>query len=555
MGSADAPRAGFSLGRSLSRLLRRTRARLAGVFRSRRVPAVPPALAVHLSRPGRSSVTADGQQVVVHDVAGVAPWQASAQLAGRVQGVLEGLGVDHWTVQPRTARITKWAVRAEDLPTVIDALGAALAPESCYLRTDVDGAPRLVEDGLEDASGARSVDVFQYQREPNGRIHRDYSVCQLYPWRTSGRGTLVAPGRAGIIHEIDDSFPVTTTLVPTWDGTAQPRPAAHATPDATEFDFEIDAVYLWVDDSDPAWRARRDAAFRAQADAGPGLDEDSVADFRFRDRGELRASLRSLEAHAPWLRRIFLVTDRQRPAWLDPASDRVVVVDHREIIDPAALPTFSSHVIGSQLHRIPGLAPRYVVVNDDILFNRPVTPGEFFTPEGALKVVFSRSRRPLIGAEKLTPLEQARANSAALIERDQGRRVTSLFAHVPIPQAREIAEEVAERYAAEIAETLRHPFRSPQDYEVNSWLHLNHALFTGRAVATNLPFAYVNLGLTSARSQLDDARALAKALFLCVNDSSTPEGEGGSEWLAGWLERAYPVPAGHERVVPEPGHA
>ncbi len=510
-------------------------------------PVIPEGVSNHLALPGRSVATVDGQLVVVHDVVGVEPWKSSSQLAGRVQKVLEDLGVEFWSGQLRTARITKWAVRHDDYEAVIGALGSALAKESCYFRSDLEGAqPRLVEAGLSEAELSRPVDVFQYQRDHGGHVHRDYSLCQLYPWRPSERGTLRAPGRAGIVHEIDDSRPVVTTLFRTWDGSAQPRPGALATPDATEIDFEVDAVYMWVDDSDPAWRERRDAAFNAFG--GRALPDDSTADFRFRDHGELRASLRSLETHAPWIRRIFLVTDQQRPVWLDPSSSRVTVVDHRDIIDAAALPTFSSHVIGSQLHHIPGLASRYVVMNDDILFNRPVSAADLFTPEGLLRVVLSRSRRPLIEPGKLTPLEHARANSARLIERDHGHRVTRLFAHVPIPQSIVVAREVEGHYAAEIAETLRHPFRSAQDYEVNSWLHLYRALFTGRAVEANHPFAYFNVGVPESRAQLEDLRSYAKAMFVCVNDSSAP-GEVGPEWLSGWLERAFPRAADHEVVV------
>ncbi len=542
-----------ALKRLAAVLPRPVRARLAAWARSGRDRlTVPAAIQAHLARPGRSLELVDGRPVVVHDVGGVEPWRASSLLAARVQRVLHGLGVEHWSVQPRTARITKWAVREVDLDSVIEALGAELAAESCYLRVNADGAlPRLVEEGLGDAADARAIELFQYQREPNGRIHHDYSICQLYSWRPGDRDTLCAPGRAGIIHEVEDSRPVATTLVPTWDGAQQPRPTVLATPDATEIDFGVDAVYMWVDDSDPAWRARRDSRYRAEVAAAEVIADDSLADFRFRDRGELRASLRSLEAHAPWIRRIFLVTDQQRPQWLDPASTRVVVVDHRDFVDPVALPTFSSHVIGSQLHRIPGLAARYLVVNDDILFNRPVTPIDFFTPQGSLKVVLSRSRRPLISPDRLTPLEQARANSAGLIERDHGRRVTSLFAHVPIPQSIEVAKEVDQIYAAEVAETLRHPFRSPLDYEVNSWLHLNRALFTGRAVTTTLPFVYFDVGSASARAEMADPRSFARAMFLCVNDSSPLGGEeAAAEWFSDWLERLFPTPAAHERALP-----
>ncbi len=44
--------------------------------------------------------------------------------------------------------------------------------------------------------------------------------------------------------------------------------------------------------------------------------EDNVSENRFRDSNELRFSLRSLERFAPWVRRVYLVTDNQIPKWL-----------------------------------------------------------------------------------------------------------------------------------------------------------------------------------------------------------------------------------------------
>ena len=68
-----------------------------------------------------------------------------------------------------------------------------------------------------------------------------------------------------------------------------------------------------------------------------------MATSRYRDSGELRYSLRSLEKYAPWVRHVYLVTDNQIPYWLDMSSSRLTVVSHREIFaDKTALPVFSS---------------------------------------------------------------------------------------------------------------------------------------------------------------------------------------------------------------------
>lgn len=167
----------------------------------------------------------------------------------------------------------------------------------------------------------------------------------------------------------------------------------------------------------------------------PGETKATLAAHHFRDRGELRASMRSLEMHAPWIRHIYLVTDGQCPPRLDREHGRVTVVDHTEIFAATdALRTYNSHAIGSQVHRIPGLSDHYLLINDDVMFNSPVTPYDFFTATGQLKISFSRSRRPDIAREHQNPLEQARTNSAELMERQFGRRASDLF-EIPAMQS------------------------------------------------------------------------------------------------------------------------
>src|SRR3546814_12468985 len=89
-------------------------------------------------------------------------------------------------------------------------------------------------------------------------------------------------------------------------------------------------------------------------------------------------ALRSVEKHAPWVRRIFVVTDDQRPEWLNTDHPRIQVIDHKDIMPPEALPCFNSTVIEYFLHRIPGLSDRFLFANDDMFFNADLSPGFFF---------------------------------------------------------------------------------------------------------------------------------------------------------------------------------
>mgnify|MGYP003289841632 FL=1 len=70
---------------------------------------------------------------------------------------------------------------------------------------------------------------------------------------------------------------------------------------------DIDLVYLWVDGNDPIWRAKRNAFI--------GETENSSStncEGRYANNDELKYSLRSVELYAPWIRKIFIITDIER---------------------------------------------------------------------------------------------------------------------------------------------------------------------------------------------------------------------------------------------------
>ena len=69
---------------------------------------------------------------------------------------------------------------------------------------------------------------------------------------------------------------------------------------------------------------------------------------------------------APWIRKIFIVTNGQIPNWLMLENQRADIIPHSEIFkNQSDLPTFSSRAIECHLHRIPGLRKslrKYLIV-------------------------------------------------------------------------------------------------------------------------------------------------------------------------------------------------
>ena len=132
----------------------------------------------------------------------------------------------------------------------------------------------------------------------------------------------------------------------------------------------IDFVIPWVDGNDPLWIADKNKYSPAQL-----ADDRNV---RYRDWGLLRYWFRAVEKNAPWVNKIFFVTWGHVPDWLDVNNEKIVVVNHKDYIPREYLPTFSSHPIELNLHRIKELSEHFVYFNDDVYLTNKVTPEDFF---------------------------------------------------------------------------------------------------------------------------------------------------------------------------------
>ncbi len=137
-----------------------------------------------------------------------------------------------------------------------------------------------------------------------------------------------------------------------------------------EMNDEVDFVIAWVDGSDPKWKAEKD-----RFDKRPSKGS---AEVRFRDWNNLRYWFRGVEKFAPWVRKIHFVTWGHLPKWLNVDAPKLNIVNHREYIPEKYLPTFNSHTIELNLHRIDGLAENFVYFNDDMFLTGPVEKEDFF---------------------------------------------------------------------------------------------------------------------------------------------------------------------------------
>ena len=337
-------------------------------------------------------------------------------------------------------------------------------------------------------------------------------------------------------------------------------------------DSGVDIVYLWVNGNDPTWRRKRQ-----QAAANLSMmDREDMALYgnvegRFRDNDELRFSLRALEKFFPNHGHIFLVTDGQTPDWLKNCAG-LTLVDHRDLIASAMLPTFDSGNIESYIHHIPNLSERFFYLNDDVFFGAPVQLSDWFYPGG---IYVAWSDDAAITDEPMRPDATALENACRLshqwLRADSAKRsaagtcaqaleyqpVFRTFAHSPRPMLRS-RMVLLELQAPELFERVRSTvFRTWDKPTIVSDFALRWALANGQAKVREHSHLYVSTGEGDLQALDETLEALRDTVgqldFFCINDTTdnAHQHDPRLEKVRNVLLALFPCPSQMEHITPE----
>ena len=429
------------------------------------------------------------------------------------------------------ARLSVWLVRHKwGLAVAIAGSGPGAAAAEALMRVLAD----LRGDGFDWAEVAPGIVRV-------GRSSDTSRWVELEHWSISAHSVTCVRANALTREQFDvaDVEPVTVELF----GRQWPTLAGMFEAHTDDVGHDIDMVFSWVDGTDPAYLSRR-AGWLPRAVLGDG----DGADARIRQIDELRYALRSVDQNAPWVRRIFIATDSRLPAWLVADHPKITVVRASEhFSDPAALPTFNSHAVETQLHHIHGLAEHFLYGNDDMFFARPMTPSMFFTPAGISRFVESPVR---IGGGAVSPgrsgHENAARNNRRLLAERFGYLITRHLAHAPVALRRSVLAELEAAFPDEFAATQTSRFRSATDISVTNSLYHYYALLTGRAVPHESARAcYIDTTSHDGLKSLAGLSVRRDADFFCLNDGSEPEvGEAyRATTVSNFLADYFPDPA------------
>ncbi|MBB2944968.1 hypothetical protein FB565_004701 [Actinoplanes lutulentus] len=464
---------------------------------------------------------------VVPDMTPAAAWQ---QNLDAVVAVLERAGIDYFSLRPINNLHSAVAINRRDRDRTLAALRADNQLSGAQIRTG-----EINDLGFSSGRGKNGVQVYFPVTSPYGTtVLGSGSACEIEFWKTvKGEGgapdTIVGPRRNSVAYELPAQAefvqvpPVALNpMLSIEDDEPRYRTRSEfAMVPAEDVRFPIDVVYTWVDGNDPDWVARKNTSLAAFGHEQ--INTIATNASRFISRDELKYSLRSIASYAPWVRKIFLVTDDQIPAWLDTSDPRLTVVSHRELFgDTGVLPTFNSHAIESRLHRIPGLSEHFIYFNDDMFLGRPVSPDAFFHGNGIAKFFQSKAQLDAGPATIFdAPVTAAGKNNRRHVADRFDRSITQKMQHVPYTLQKSVLEEIEKWLPDEVRQTAEHPFRHPGDLSIPSSLQHYWSYLTKRAVPGSIKYTYADLAHPSTPVQLAFLLARRHCDVFCLNDTDS----------------------------------
>lgn len=303
----------------------------------------------------------------------------------------------------------------------------------------------------------------------------------------------------------------------------------------------IDFVLAWVDGSDKEWRKQK--AWYSQKQ----LQGDN-SDGRYRDWDILKFWFRGIERYAPWVNKIFFVTWGHLPSWLNVQNKKLEIVKHESYIPEEFLPTFNSHTVELNFHRIKGLSEQFVYFNDDFFIINNVKEKDFFV-NGLPKDMLAL--QPVVANTDNCFMPYIYLNNSMLLskhfdKRSNIRKQPGSYFHIgyppmyffynmlelmfprftgfytvhgPSPFLKSTFETAWQKEGEFLWETCSHKFRDKNDasqYFIREWQKLS-----GKFVPSNVKKLCRYFEITKDNHRLYNTLRRSSCKMLCINDTNS----------------------------------
>jgi len=245
----------------------------------------------------------------------------------------------------------------------------------------------------------------------------------------------------------------------------------------------IDIVISWVDGNDPMHRQK----MQPYLNKSEYIQDDIAGPTRFRSEGEIFFCVASILRFAPFVRKIFIVTDQQNPNLDDFIHTNfpqntipIILVDHSVIFKgyEIYMPTFNSLSIETCLFRIPDLSENFVYFNDDFFLMRPIQPSDWFRSDKVMAYgnwrsitfdLFLQSIKPMKNGHKPFGFKDSMLNATNYFPK---KTFYFCIKHTPLPLKKSIFEKYYEHYSENLIANIAHKFRNETQYNPQALFYL-----------------------------------------------------------------------------------
>ena len=231
---------------------------------------------------------------------------------------------------------------------------------------------------------------------------------------------------------------------------------------------KIDAVITWVDGSEPNYKLRLEE----------NLKNKKIIKRQYLQANEIYFCVASIIKFAPFVQKIFIVTDNQKPNLNEVrhlvSLNKVEIIDHKEIFrdNMDSLPTFNIRSIDALLFKIKNLSNKFIYFNDDMFLIKETSVEDWFKDN---KVVLTGSwaktyNKQLIKTishkiKKLLnkrPSFNAAQSKAANIVGFHNKYFKSY--HCGRPQIKSVIKDFYDKNPQRLTNQIRHKFRDDRQY-------------------------------------------------------------------------------------------
>jgi len=256
----------------------------------------------------------------------------------------------------------------------------------------------------------------------------------------------------------------------------------------------IDVVISWVDGNDPAHKSKIQPYLSTKV----RKSEDIAGPTRYGSVGEVFYCVASIFRFAPFVRKIFIITDNQNPN-LDTfiqqnfpdSTIQIEIIDHTVLFKgyEQFLPVFNSRAIETCTFRIPHLSENYVYFNDDFFLVRPLQPEDWYRNDHIVAYGHWRSIlldsllwliKPLKNGHKPVGFKDSMLLSALKLKR---RWSYFHLDHIPHPLKKSVLETFFAKNQKLFLSNISYKFRSAKQFNTQALYYLlmfeaNRAILT-----------------------------------------------------------------------------